>query len=994
MKVTLHHHVPGRTRLRLAGWPDEAALGNAVRLLAHSGLNVSTNAYSRSVLIRSETRHDAADVIRRFASAIEGGAGATPPTDPRAAPAGMEPRGLLEPYAFLAAEDVLRRLGTTMRGLSADDAASRLETVGPNRGPAPAGRSPEAIIREQLATFPVAMLIGSAVLSVATGGVLDALVTVGVVALNAAIGYSSGNATERLIQRLSKPVEHDAVVIRGGMRRTVPASEVVPGDILVLAPSSIVPADARVIEATQLSVDESTLTGESLPVHKIADALDPPIKGIAMRRNLLHAGTIITGGDGLAVTLQTGGNTEMARMREMIALARPPRPEVEIQLEALAGKLVVVCLGASGLLLAVGTARGEPLLAMVKGAIALAVAAIPEGLPAVATTTLALAAREMERKQVYVRALPAIEALSGIDIICLDKTGTLTENHMAVRAVAIGDRLLERSSEHGWTGCADQGVRQLANAATLCNEASLANGVGSGTERALLHLAEELGLDPDGIQRANPIKAQQNRNDLRRWMSTRHETKTVIKGAPDEVINFVSDELVEGLARPIDKHRRREILATNEALAARGLRVLGVAETDGQGDHRNPDGFIWLGLVALADPVRPEAREALDSFHRAGIRTIMITGDQAATALAVAEELALSRTGVIPVVESHTLNLLDEKALGELAGRTSVFARVGPADKLRIVEALQAAGKRVAMIGDGVNDGPALRAASVGVAMGKKGTDVAREVADIVIADDDLRALWRAIARSRGTGDNIRNAIRYFLSTNLSEMVVMLGESLHGAGEMETPMELFWLNLVTDILPGLGLALAEPRGDVMAQPPRPAEAPLFDGKEIEDICIDGISISAATLAAHFLAMARGGIGAETRTATFLTLALSQIVHGWTLRDHSAGSAETRRISERRLEAALASSTALLALPVIVPTLRRFLGISTPGAGALLSALLLSGASFGFTEGRRIIARTSARAEPSPKSPPDRTRLLPAPAPGHAQPATDQPRLTP
>jgi len=468
------------------------------------------------------------------------------------------------------------------------------------------------------------------------------------------------------------------------------SSEVVPGDILVLSPSSVVAADARIIEAAELSVDESTLTGESLPVHKVVDALEAPIKGVAERRNLLHAGTIITGGDGLALALQTGRHTEMARTREMIALARPPRPEVEIQLETLASKLAFACLGASGLLFSIGLLRGEPLLAMTKSAIALAVAAIPEGLPAVATTTLALAAREMERRQVYVRALPAIEALSGIDIICLDKTGTLTENHMAVRAMAIGDRFLERSSEYGWRTCEDSGARRLAEAVTLCNEASLADGLGSGTERALLHLAEEIGLDPNAIQRARPIKAQQNRNEIRRWMATQHEGKAVIKGAPDEVLGFVSEELVEGVLRPVDDERRTELLAVNQKLAARGLRVLGVAETEKGWDRKQPGGFVWLGLVALADPVRPEAGEALASFHSAGIRTIMITGDQAATALAVAEELALSRTGIIPVVESHTLDLLDEQALGELAARTSVFARVGPADKLRIVKALQA----------------------------------------------------------------------------------------------------------------------------------------------------------------------------------------------------------------------------------------------------------------------------------------------------------------
>lgn len=571
----------------------------------------------------------------------------------------------------------------------------------------------------------------------------------------------------------------------------------------------------------------------------------------------------------------------------------------------------------------------------------------------------------MEREQAYVRALPAIEALAGIDIICLDKTGTLTENHMAVVAVATGDELFERPLAGGWAHCADAGVRCLAEAVTLCNEASLAGGTGSATERALLHLAEQLSLDPDAIQRDLPVRTVHNRNELRRWMATRHDGRAVIKGAPDEVLAFAATELAGEGVRPIGDARRSEILAVNEGLARRGLRVLGVAQSHDEWDVDAPAGFTWLGLVALADPVRPEAREAIDAFHGAGIRTIMITGDQAPTALAVAEELALSRSGVIPVIEGARLDGLDDAGVGDLATKTSVFARAGPADKLRIVKGLQSAGKRVAMIGDGVNDGPALRAASVGVAMGRKGTDVAREIADIVIADDDLRALAHAIARGRGTGDSMRNATRYFITTNLSEMVLMLGESLHGRGELETPMELFWLNLGTDILPGIGLSLAEPGSDVMKHPPRPVGAPLFDRQEIAGIIADGGAISGATLAAHFLALARHGPGPRARAATFLTVALAQFAYAWTLRDRSRQDPAASRASNRRLGSAIAGSTAVMAAPLILPPLRSLLGVAAPGAGTVLSSLLLAGMSFGFSEGRRIISRTSAAASPSP-----------------------------
>lgn len=981
MTVVIHHHVPGRTRFRFEPWPSASVLSRIHDVLARAGASAGAgNPASRSLLVRHRRESPAEDLRHRIEQALLGETGPAADTaEPgaEAFPCRSDLGEGLDRLAAFGPAEVLRELESQAQGLASEEVRRRLALHGYNATAAPAGRSRAEMATAQFTTFPVALLFGSAILSLATGGLADAAVTLGVVLANAAIGYSSESATENLIRRLSHPIEHEATVLRDGMAAKVAAREIVPGDVIVLAPGDFVPADARILEAHDLSADESGLTGESLPVEKQAAALPAAPLSVAERHTILHAGTVVTGGNGLAVAVGTGAHTEMARTRAMIGLARPPRPEIEDQLALLGRRLSVACLGASGLVFTIGLLRGEPLINITRSAIALAVAAIPEGLPAVATSTLALGARAMEREKAFVRALPAIEALGTIDTICLDKTGTLTENRMRVVAVHVEGRTVDVSPGNAWQAVDLAAFHPLAEAASLCNEASLASLSGSATELALLHFARLSGVDPDTLQEHAPILKVHSRNHKRRWMSTEHEDGNgrfvAMKGAPDELLALATHELVEGEAKLLDEQRRQGILDANDRLAERGLRLLGVARRARDGEASGAGDLVWLGLVALADPIRAEAREAIGIFHKAGIRTIMLTGDQPVTALAVAESLELSRTGIIPVIETSRFVGLDDREVGELALKTSVFARVSPSDKLRIVKGLQAVGKRVAMIGDGINDGPALRAASVGVAMGAGGTDVAREVADVVIADDDLRALARAIARGRAIDDNVRTAIRYFLSTNFSEVLVMLGESLHGRGELETPMELFWLNLVTDILPGLGLALAEPRADVMERAPRAASDPLFTGDEFASMALDGMGISAAALTAHFLQQVQAGPGPQARGMTFLTLALAQFVQAWLLRDRKAGSDAAQITSDRRLEATLAAAGALLATPFAVPPLRRLLGIAVPTAGNLALSFGLTGAYYLFAESRRGLSRESgAAAGPSRASRPGRT----------------------
>ncbi|MFS8038646.1 cation-translocating P-type ATPase [Xanthobacter sp. AM11] len=978
IRCLVRHRLPGRTRLAVAGpWPRHMA--QVREALGAAGITLAAaNRDTATLLLRHGPELDADVLAHGIGQMLAGGpmppelqaaAPAPPPSVPlfprnariraTAAAAGPGPDAAFDALFPLTAEEVLARLGTTRQGLDAADVIRMRTRHGANLLPQPEGRSLKGILLEQVSTLPVALLLGSAVLSVATGGVFDAVVTVAVIAVNAGIGFATESSTERLIRRLSRPVEHAAPVLRAGMVEAVAARDVVMGDLLVLAPGTVVAADARLISASDLSLDESALTGESLPVEKTASPLPAAPGAVAERHNIVHSGTVVTGGDGLAVVVRTGISSEAARTRSLIGAARPPRSVTEEKLAELSTKLALGCIGASGLLLVTSLLRGEPAIAAVRSAIALAVAAIPEGLPAVATTTFALGARAMEKDHSLVRSLPAIEAIGAIDTVCLDKTGTLTRNEMAVVRVAAGERVLDfgGAPETG-AGAADAAILALAEAVALCSEAQPAPRVGSSTELALIDFAADLGLDVAALREAQPLRAMRNRNHARRYMASEHAGPAgaglYVKGSPEEVLELCTHELRGGIAVPLDAERRQAIGARNGEFAAGALRVLAAARGTGPLAEGAPQGLCFLGLCGLADPVKREAAEAIDLFHRAGIRTIILTGDQPGTAMAVAQSLALSRTGILRVASGPDIAHLDADALGELALRTSVFARVSPADKLRIVEALQAKGRRVAMLGDGVNDGPALRAASVGVAVGEKATSIAREVADLVLAHDDLRELARAIARGRSTQDNVRNAIRFFFSTNLSEILVMLAEELHGRGEGETPMELFWLNLVTDVLPGLGLALAEPRGDVMARPPIDASAPLFDRREASGMALDGTSIAVAALAGHFLMMGRLGPGPRTRAVTFTTLALAQIANAWVLRDRSPGAPEALLESERRLEGTLAGALGLLAVPFLVPGLRTLLGIAPATLGDVALSAGLAGASFAFSEARRIV----------------------------------------
>lgn len=933
--IILHACVPGRLRIRLPrlkGEP-EAAAGFRDSLAAASGiLAVEVSIVTASVLILFDRQrpHDEIVALVRRAS------GAKPaPADPDA-------------WYRLEAADVLDQLGSSRKtGLNGPEAARRLREQGANALPAMRGRSELALVADQILTLPVALLAGSAVVSIVTGGLADALVIGGVILLNAAIGYATESHAERVIRALGEDPPPPARVLRDGRAVAVPAEEVVRGDILLLEPGTIVAADARLLDASRLSVDESQLTGESVPVTKGRAAIEVAHVALGDRRNMVFRGTAVASGSGRAVVVETGAATEGGKVQVLLGSVAQPVTPLQRQLDGMGRRLVLLCGGVCVAIFGLGLLRGLGLVPMLKTAVSLAVAALPEGLPAIATSTLALGVGRMRRHKVLVRHLAAIETLGSVQTLCFDKTGTLTLNRMAARAAWLGaDRL-------SLTDDPPERLARLLELMVLCNEVEVTrdgNGTrlnGSATEMALVTFAAERGVDAEAVRARQPTAQVELRREDRPLMVTWHGEGSgpwlaAVKGSPAAVLGLCAEIMEEDGPAPLDERHRQRVLAANEAAQQEGLRVLGVAEGRFDSISEIEGGLRWVGLVGLADPVRPGMAELMRTFHAAGIKTVMITGDQSGTAYAIARSLDLAGEAEIEILESSRLDQLERDVLDAMAPRTDVFARVSPTNKLQIVQAIQHAGRVVAMTGDGVNDGPALKAANVGVAMGQGGTEVARSVADIVLAEDDLATMAAAVAQGRTIYGNIRKSIHYLLATNLSEIMVTGGGVALGTGELVTPIQLLWLNLVSDVFPALALALEPEEPDVMRQPPRDPEAPMLARADMLGFAREAAFLSAGALGAYAFGRWRHGAGPIANSLVFHTLTASQLAHAWACRSERHGLLSRERLQTNPyLDAALPVGVTLQAATLLIPPLRRLLGV-TP-LGILDLAVVAAGA---------------------------------------------------
>ena len=853
-------------------------------------------------------------------------------------------------------EVTLASLNASHTGLSNIEAQERLRLYGPNHLPESEPRSTLEILFDQVNSLPVGLLTVAAGISIVTGGLADAVIIMGVVAINATIGYFTESQSEQTIRSLKSLVHPLSTVVRDGIPKEIRAEEVVPGDILVLKPGSYIGADSRLIEAQRLSVDESALTGESVPVNKIAATLTDADLPLADRLNMLYMGTLVTGGQGLAVVVATGRSTEIGHIQLLAEEAETPQTPMERQLDQMGTQLVIISGGVCGFVFLVGLARGYGFLEMLKTSISLAVAAVPEGLPTVATTTLALGIATMRKHNVLIRRLDAVETLGCVQTICLDKTGTLTLNRMTTVAAFTGMRRLQIEGEMFTVeeeridplGCEE--FVKLTQVGVLCSEVEFEqkDGAlvlrGSPTENALIHMAMDAGMDVCALRADYPVQQVMLRSENRNFMSTTHEGKAnftgeapsapllAMKGSPVELLARCSWQLRNSVRVPLTENDRLAIETENERMAGQALRVLGFAyrhlDEDENHVEENLDELTWLGLVGMADPIRPGVRKVIEGFHRAGIDTVMITGDQSPTAYAIGKELALSRNGHLEILDSTHLTNIAPEVMTALSEKVQVFARVSPAHKLQIVQALQRGEKVVAMTGDGINDGPALKAANIGIAMGHTGTDVAREVADVVLEDDNLETMIIAVSEGRTIYNNIRKSVHFLLATNLSEIIVTATAITAGLGHPLNAMQLLWINLISDIAPGLALALEPPEPDVLHQPPRNPDEPIIKSADFRRVGIESAALSTGALGAYGYGLMRYGMGPQASTMAFTSLTTGQLLNAITSRS------ETHNVFSRPslpsnpyLNAALIGSFGLQALALTIPGLQSLLGVT-------------------------------------------------------------------
>ena len=795
----------------------------------------------------------------------------------------------------LAVADVTRALDTDPAcGLTLAQAATRLSEVGPNAIREGIARGPLAMLFAQFTDFMILVLIAAAIVAGVVGEPQDAISIVVIVVLNAIIGFAQENRAEKAIVALKKIAAPMARVRRDGMVSDVAAVGLVPGDVVVLEAGSLVPADLRIVEAAQLRTDESALTGESQPVDKIVDAL-PADLPLAERRNMTFKGTLVTQGRGVALVVATGMDTELGRIAALLTSAQTTQTPLQRRLAKLGSRLALVVLAICAVILVAGLLRGEPLVLMFLTAVSLAVAAIPEALPAVVTVSLALGARKMVQKHALIRRLPAVETLGSVTYICSDKTGTLTRNRMRVEVVFAAGR--EKKLEAG-NAMEGNPWPLLFQAMALNNDASFdreGRAVGDPTETALLEAARDAGWDRDALTEALPRVGELPFDSTRKRMSTLHceaargemDTWVVfVKGAPEETLACCSVQLGRDGIEVLD---RAAVLATADMLAARGYRVLGfalrrieMARERPANDELERD-LVFLGFAGLIDPVRPEAASAVDECRSAGITPVMITGDHPATAGAIARELGIVDAGG-EVVSGPELAQMDDAALAARVRDIRVYARVDPEQKIRIVRALQARGEFVAMTGDGVNDAPALKRADIGVAMGKGGTDVAREAAAMVLLDDNFATIVSAVREGRRIFDNIRKFLKYSMTGNAGTVWTIFLAPLAGLPIPLLPIQILWINLATDGLPGLALANERAEPNVMQRPPRPPNESMFAHGMGQHIVWVGLAIAAVCVPLQAWAWHAGN--SHWQTMIFTVLCFSRLAQCISIRSEN------------------------------------------------------------------------------------------------------------
>ena len=901
--------------------------------------------------------------------------------------------------------EVLWALGTEAEwGLSAEEANRRLEERGPNELDDRGGRSPWTILWEQFTSTMIVILIVAALASALLGDYMDSIAITVILVLNAALGFAQEYRAERAMATLKRLSAPRVKVRREGHVREISASELVPGDVVLLEAGNLVPADGRLMEGANLRVQESPLTGESEPVEKNPATLEEEDTPLGERANIVYSSTVVAGGRGLYVVTETGMATELGKIAAMIQAADPEQTPLQRRLNQVGKVLALAALGIVGVVFALGLLRGEGLEVMFLTAVSLAVAAVPEGLPAVVTIALALGAQRMLRRRALIRKLPAVETLGSVTVICSDKTGTLTENRMSATILDVAGHTVEldggdfAGSAFGPDGGTlpsvgeDPALTLLLAGAALCNDALLKDAeedgfraIGDPTEGALVVAAAREGLKKPELEAALPRVEEVPFDSERKRMTTVHKVvsdsgseilvalESVLnggrestpcvaftKGAVDSLLEISSEVwTVDGQAEPLNEAWRERISAANERLAGNGIRVLGVGlrrlwSFDGVGEELERN-LTFFGMIGMIDPARPEARDAVQTCKRAGIRPVMITGDHPLTARHIATELGIAEDE--RMLTGRDLAGLSGEELEGLVEEVPVYARVSPEHKLAIVEALQAKGHIVAMTGDGVNDAPALRKADIGVAMGVTGTDVSKEAADMVLTDDNFATIVAAVEQGRVIYDNIRKFIKYLLTSNSAEILVMLVGPFLGLGLPLLPLQILWINLVTDGLPALALSAEPAEQGIMRRPPHPRDEGIFARSLGRHVVWVGALMALVSLATGLWYSQTAPV--IWQTMVFTTLTLSQLSHVMAIRSGDESLFRVGLLSNKPLLGAVALTFVLQLLAIYAPFFQRFLETEALPISDLAIAVALSTIIFWAVEIEKWLARRNS-----------------------------------
>ena len=844
---------------------------------------------------------------------------------------------MAEAFETKTTEETERLLHSTdPGGLSAEEARKRLEQYGANRLQEPEQPGFFSRLLSQFMDPLIYVLAAAGVISVFLGEIGDACIIAAVAALNGAVGMIQEGKAKRALDALKKMTRLKAVVRRDQTDQEIDAAELVPGDLVVLDAGRQVPADLRLLWTEDLRAEESALTGEAAPVHKDAGFSAAAGLPVGDRKNMAYMSSNVTAGRGLGMVTATGMDTEIGRIARLIREAPMEATPLQKRLGDLGGALSILAVALCAALFGLAVWQKRDVGEMLITAISLAVAAVPEGLPAVVTIVLALSVSQMARVHTIVRRLPSVETLGAVSVVCSDKTGTLTMNRMTVEEVLDAGELLDegvsgrRRRPGRGKGAMAPGQEELLRAFVLCNDAELnkKGRIGDPGELALLEYAEKEGPWTKGeLERQLPRTAERAFDPERKRMTTVHRTETgtvsYTKGAPDVILERCSRYLSGGGERPLTGSSRRRLQDRISWLSSQGLRVLGAARSDGDG--RKEEDMVFLGLAAMADPPRPEAAHAVAMFKRAHVRTVMITGDQRDTALAIARRLGIAEDGT-QCISGAELDRMDDAALKERAETAAVFSRVSPDHKVRIVRALKENGSIVAMTGDGVNDAPSLKAADVGIAMGQTGTDVAKQAADMVLTDDNFATIEKAIEEGRGVYENIKKAVIFLLSSNFGEIMTMFTAIALSLPSPLKASHILWINLITDSLPALALGTDKNDGSaLMEEPPRGKDESLFSRGGMACTLFYGFLIAVISLTA-FLRLPVGILAAEgkritaeslslvlgdpavlarSQTYAFTVLGLSQLFHAVGMRDVGRSVFRMNHLENRLMLAAAA-----------------------------------------------------------------------------------------